>query len=588
MNSPHPLDILDMPHYVAHSQLQPPLDYYVMPPVKQCFSAPSPPCPAALSKRALLLFAQALVAHERLSYAELLSVSSVSHVNRVVRQVRELLRVDLSQWHEWMEEAAESHSDGAETELPSETSSSSSPSSTSSDLTSPLSASSLPDFPASPASPVSVASSRSPSPPPNPRRTLTIVTRANGKRPHPSSAAARHQSTTSNSNSTTYMTAAEFITYFQRSRSLSEAVKSITHDYPSYREVSIYARARRLECRFDHKGKFYQPTKKAKRKAAVMSSRNSADTTFDNGAAMDEEESDQHDEDDEDEQEEEEDDREDITAAKKKRTKRHGRHRKSRRVEWAEDEDDEDDEDDESSSDDDNDLQSESSCLSSSGGSSSGSDWSSSASMSELNKPTTGADITQPPATDSAPDALDALQLLATSAGSSPLHAATPAGQKNSDTVAHKTAHSTFSALSKPVLSSTPAEQRTNKSAALRRPVDARIQALIPHQAASSSLTRGSLRASSPVRRPVQSLPVGVYSAVNPFHSSAALPPAGGACGYGQLPVSPTMRPVFGPSCAFPPRGPPYLASQFVSASAMPYMPPWPFCVSVACFICCQ
>lgn len=54
------------------------------------------------------------------------------------------------------------------------------------------------------------------------------------------------------------MNVATFLSYFRASRSLSEAVKRIIADFPSYREVSIYARARRLKCRFDVKGRFFQ------------------------------------------------------------------------------------------------------------------------------------------------------------------------------------------------------------------------------------------------------------------------------------------------------------------------------------------
>ena len=62
------------------------------------------------------------------------------------------------------------------------------------------------------------------------------------------------------------MSSDDFLAYFQRSRSLSEAVKGIVRDYPTYREVSIYARARRLQCKFDSKGRFYQPSSSKKLK----------------------------------------------------------------------------------------------------------------------------------------------------------------------------------------------------------------------------------------------------------------------------------------------------------------------------------
>lgn len=47
---------------------------------------------------------------------------------------------------------------------------------------------------------------------------------------------------------------AAFIAYFQRASSLSEAVAAISSDWPSYKPVSIYARARRLSLRYDQQG----------------------------------------------------------------------------------------------------------------------------------------------------------------------------------------------------------------------------------------------------------------------------------------------------------------------------------------------
>ena len=126
---------------------------------------------------------------------------------------------------------------------------------------------------AAPGSPASTASSGSVTPPPYPSLSFSIpplpplshtpappagarsiLTRNAGKRKRPLQMARSH--------GTTYMSSDDFLSYFQRSRSLSEAVKWIVRDYPSYREVSIYARARRLECKFDAKGRFYQPHSK--------------------------------------------------------------------------------------------------------------------------------------------------------------------------------------------------------------------------------------------------------------------------------------------------------------------------------------
>lgn len=55
-------------------------------------------------------------------------------------------------------------------------------------------------------------------------------------------------------NGTTYMSERAFTQYFANAHSLGEAVKTIIRDYPTYREVSIYARARRLKLRYDDKG----------------------------------------------------------------------------------------------------------------------------------------------------------------------------------------------------------------------------------------------------------------------------------------------------------------------------------------------
>ena len=106
----------------------------------------------------------------------------------------------------------------------------------------------------------SVGSSPPPTPPSPPPR--SILTRSGGKRGRGVSAGAGDSA---RSHGTTYMSSDAFLQYFKGSRSLSEAVKGIVRDFPSYREVSIYARARRLECKFDSRGRFFQPGKKQKR-----------------------------------------------------------------------------------------------------------------------------------------------------------------------------------------------------------------------------------------------------------------------------------------------------------------------------------
>ncbi len=60
--------------------------------------------------------------------------------------------------------------------------------------------------------------------------------------------------TAQKANGSTYMTEAQFVNYFKNSTSLVEAVKSIVRAHPTYREVSIYARARRMELRYDNNG----------------------------------------------------------------------------------------------------------------------------------------------------------------------------------------------------------------------------------------------------------------------------------------------------------------------------------------------
>ena len=55
-------------------------------------------------------------------------------------------------------------------------------------------------------------------------------------------------------NGSTYMTESQFVNYFKHANSLVEAVKSIVRAHPTYREVSIYARARRMELRYDADG----------------------------------------------------------------------------------------------------------------------------------------------------------------------------------------------------------------------------------------------------------------------------------------------------------------------------------------------
>jgi len=79
------------------------------------------------------------------------------------------------------------------------------------------------------------------------------------------------------------MSQSTFLSYFRRSSSLSEAVTRITKDYPTYKSVSVYARARRMGCAFEA-GRFVNRTQRGK--------------------------GNRHDEDDEDEEEEEDDDNE--------------------------------------------------------------------------------------------------------------------------------------------------------------------------------------------------------------------------------------------------------------------------------------
>ena len=567
VNSAHPLYTFDddsdsLPPDII--QPQPPAYLDSMPSAKHHSPSSSyPSCHASLSKRALICLAQALVAHGRLSYTELLSPNSVSDVTAVVRQVRELLRVGLSDWRQWTEEAAESHS-GAEAELSSDLSTTSSSSlSTSADLRSTQSVSSLPDSPSSSAS----ASPRSPSPPPNPRRSLTIITRANGKRPHPTSAA-RRQSAAATSNSTTYMTADLFIDYFQRSRSLSEAVKRITRDYPSYREVSIYARARRLECRFDERGRFYQPSKKGKSKTAAMS-------TDDSGRAMEDDESDTEKEEEDGERQARqraEEEEEAISGSRRKHRRRHAKHRKVRRTEWVERGGaEEDSEEHAGSSEDDKDVQSESSSYMSSSDSSSSSSSSSvsNSEMAESPAAAVVADICQPPASEAAHDVMDALQLLATSARPSLPHSST--SEHNGDGAKHTPPNST--PLTKSAARMATGENKANKPTAARRSVVSAPPLMLP-QTADSSLTRRPRHVSPSVQRAVQPLSVGNSSTSFPFRSSALL--SSNSAGYGPSPVSPALRPTFGPSYTFSPRLPSFLPSPFGSAPALSNLPLWP------------
>ena len=549
------------PH-MAH--FQPEVDFIDMPSIKQCpLPSSYPSSPASLSKLTLVCLAHALVAHGRLSYSELQSPTSVSDVSAVVRQVRELLRVGHSQWLQWVEEAAESASDGGEAELSSELSASSSSSTpTTADMSSPVSTLSMPD---SPLFPASVTSSRSPSPPPNSRRTLTIVTRANGKRPH-TSAAARRQSAAISSNSTTYMTAEVFIEYFQRSRSLSEAVKRITRDYPSYREVSIYARARRLECRFDDRGRCYQP-KKAKGGNGASNG-----TTKGSNKEIEEEARGEQEDDSAGERQDEA-----VSGSRKRRRARHSRRRKVRRVERSEGDEHEEDDDqnhekEEGSSDDGSDMQSESSYLSSS---SSGSDSSSGSSVSMLElSESAGAAVAiasaQQASTEAAPNAMGALQLLAASAGS----AAPPPsqGDRRNGAKHAPTASNTLDSFTDSAVPSTAAAKRVGKKEAVRRSA-VLAPPLALHYTDWSPLTRRPLHAPSSVHRTGQSLSAGPTASSFPFRSAVLLP---ASSGYGHLPTSPALRPVFGPSCAFPPYVPSYLSTPFGSAPALSSMPLWP------------
>ena len=538
-----------------------------MPSTKQTsLSSPPPSSPPELSKQALVCLAHALVAHGRLSYAELLSFNSVSDVSVVVRQVRELLRVGHTQWRQWAEEAADSSPDGGEAELSSELSASSSPSSTAAEFSSPPSASSLPH---SPASRASVSSPPSPAPsPPNPRRTLTIITRANGKRSH-TTAAARRQSAAVTSNSTTYMAADVFIDYFHRSRSLSEAVKRITRDYPSYREVSIYARARRLECRFDEKGRFYQPQKGSNNKATVAATSNGI---RDSDTAAEDEESEQQEEHSEDERQEA---RADGGGLRHRHRARKGRHRKARKIESededeesGEDEDDKQDEvEDDSSSDDDDDMQSESSRLSSSSSSSRGSSTSCMSVPKSAESPAARVANPgfRPPSAGPAPGGMDALQLLANSAGSSALHPAPHANTSNGSEHIAATSIPTSSTSTTP---SIPMARKTEKAAAVRSTAVPFPSPALCSTAGLSSARR-SLHASSPVHRPIQSLSVNASPASFSFRSATGMPP--GSTGSGQPLMSSTLRP-----CAFPPRIPSYMPSPFLSAPALSFRPLWP------------
>ena len=539
-------------------------DFSAMPSVKQSSSSSSySSCAARLARQALVYLAHALVASGRLSYAELLSPNSVSDVTTVVRQVRELLRVGHTQWRQLAEEAAESHPDNGEMEQSSESSASSSHSSAAAEVNSPLSASSLPHSPASP-----VSSHRSESPP-NPRRTLTIVTRSNGKRPRPSPA--RRQSTAITSNSTTYMTADEFTQYFRRCRSLSEAVKRITKDYPSYREVSIYARARRLQCRFDGKGRFYQPNKKAGTKQAAGFADDSTSNTHCDGEAS------------QDESEEEELGDEQRGQHRKDQARsgsihrhrsRHGRHRKARKIEWevaAEHDSDEDDEDDDSSSGDNNDMQSVSSYMSSSSDSSSSSSSSSTSEVDEPSTAVTAMDATQLPVGEASPAGMNPLQLLAASAGLSAF-TSLPAGKSNK--LSKPTAAINARNRSTKLALSKAAEKRANGTATVRS-LMVTAPSLAVHPANGAPLTQRPSHASlSPAPRLTQALSGGAFMSSLAVRSSAVLSPVSGA--YGQHPMSPAMLPVFGSPYALPTRVLPYQPSPFNSATALTSMPLWP------------
>lgn len=57
-----------------------------------------------------------------------------------------------------------------------------------------------------------------------------------------------------------YMTPEEFVAFFKAANSLGQAVKSIIKAYPGYKDVSIYARARRFGLHYDESGQLHQDT----------------------------------------------------------------------------------------------------------------------------------------------------------------------------------------------------------------------------------------------------------------------------------------------------------------------------------------
>ena len=388
----------------------------------------------------------------------------------------------------------------------------------------------------------------------------------------------RRQSAAISSNSTTYMTAEEFIGYFRRSKSLSEAVKRITRYYPSYREVSIYARARRLECRFDERGRFYQQRKKAD--SAV---RANGGHSSDSDGAADGGESEEQDDDSDEEWQKQQEEEAARKATRRKRDTRQRRYKKVRRVER-----DQADEDksvhkaerngaQEGGSSGDEGMQSDSSYASTSSGSSSGSS-SSSVSAMEL-----GESSTSPTAhnvVQSAPpaDPLDALQLLAASADSSLLHSSSFAAKSNGDNRASSicTNSLTSQAVSTVWMPSAAAVNTNGTPSALARsagPASAPSLSLLP---SAGPLTRHPLYPSLSAGGLTSSLPVS-------FQSPAPLPKRSAA--YGHLPVSSALptsgwQHTFAPSCSFPTRFPqspyvpsPYLASQWPTLSSVPALP---------------
>jgi len=70
-------------------------------------------------------------------------------------------------------------------------------------------------------------------------------------------------------NGNSYMDEKEFTSFFRKANSLGEAVKKIRQAYPTYKEVSIYARARRLHLKFRRDGTLIQGEELERLKAAA-------------------------------------------------------------------------------------------------------------------------------------------------------------------------------------------------------------------------------------------------------------------------------------------------------------------------------